>query len=79
MMEERQAMTEEQIKFWFNSMYRHIKYSGEFGFTFGELVDWANKRKIDDEVFLWILDGMEANRLVTRQGEKYMALEQVEH
>jgi hypothetical protein len=72
-------MTEEQIKFWFNQMYRHIKWAGEFGFTFSELVNWASARKIDDEVFLWILDGMEQNKLVERQGEKYTALEQAKH
>jgi hypothetical protein len=39
--------------------------------SFGQLVDWARIRKIDDETFLSMIDGMEASGLIIRQGEVY--------
>jgi hypothetical protein len=69
-------MTEEQVKFWFNSMYKVIMgasiYDG--GISFDDLINWANHRKLNDDVFMSMLDEMEATKLVTRQGERYSAL-----
>ena len=65
-------MTEEQYKFYFNSMYRLICYRHSNGIRFGELLDYAMSRKIDDEIFLSMLDGMEMDGLVTRRGETYI-------
>jgi hypothetical protein len=42
--------------------------------SFGEIIEWAAKSKLDDETLLTILDGLEASELVTRQGERYSAL-----
>jgi hypothetical protein len=67
-------MTEEQIKFTFNLLYRLIateSHDGTQYITFGELVNWAAARKIDDDTFLTMIDNMETCGLVTRQGERY--------
>jgi hypothetical protein len=64
-------MTQEAVKFMFNLMYRHIAVSSHSKVSFGQLVDWARLRKIDDETFLSMIDGMEKSGLVIRQGEIY--------
>jgi hypothetical protein len=71
-------MTEEQVKYWFNALYRYIALY-ETGASFDELVNWANKRNIDDDVFMSMLDKLEETKLVIRQGEIYMALELAKH
>jgi hypothetical protein len=70
-------MTEEQVKFKFNLIYRWIVRSKEYGVSFGDLVIWAYNQGLDDELFLEMLDEMEKDGLVIRQGETYVALEQV--
>jgi hypothetical protein len=72
-------MTEEQIKFKFNLIYRWIVRSRENGVSFGDLVIWAYNQGLSDELFLWMIDAMEKDKLVVRQGETYMALEQAKH
>jgi hypothetical protein len=66
-------MTEEQVKFMFNQVFRMIDWSPQ-GMSFGEIIEWAAKSKLDDETLLTILDGLEASELVVRQGERYSAL-----
>jgi hypothetical protein len=73
MMEEQRLMTEEQVKFWFNQVFRMIDFAPN-GLTFGYLIEWAAKSKLDDNTFLAILDGLETEKLVVRQGERYSAL-----
>jgi hypothetical protein len=62
-------MTEEQIKFYFILIYKLIKdYPGV---TFGELVDYGAKRKLQDDLFLAMLDQMESSGLAIRKGEQF--------
>ena len=69
-------MTEEQIKFYFNHIYRFIGASKANGVVFGSLVDYATLRKMDDDTFLAILDQMESSGLIFHKGETYfVALE----
>jgi hypothetical protein len=63
-------MTEEQVKFMVNRMYRMICNSPS-GMTFGELVNWADECRLKDTEFLDMLDSLERSKLVFRQGEKY--------
>jgi hypothetical protein len=67
-------MTEEQVKFWFNQVYRKILLASPRGMSFGEIVDWASKAKLSDDTFLTILDELEMEKLVVRQGERYSVL-----
>jgi hypothetical protein len=71
-MKERHAMTPETVKFMFNRLYRHIASGYQHGMTFGELLEWAAKRKIDDDTFMDMLDTMEKESLVVRRGETYL-------
>lgn len=68
-------MTEEQVKFYFNQVYRHILEAPR---SFGELVDYASRRKLDDDMFMTMLDTLESSGIVKLSGETYsVALERV--
>jgi hypothetical protein len=67
-------MTEEQVKFMFNQVFRMIDWASPKGISFGEIIEWAAKSKLDDETLLTILDGLEKSELVVRQGEQYIVL-----
>ena len=70
-------MTEEQIKFYFNAVFRYIQASPN-GVNFGELVEYALVRKLDDDMFMAMLDQLEKSDIVIRVGETYStALERV--
>jgi hypothetical protein len=63
-------MTEEQVKFMVNRVYRMIANSNN-GMTFGELINWADRCKLKDNEFLDILDCLESSKLVERQGDSF--------
>jgi hypothetical protein len=62
-------MTEEQVKFMVNRIYRMIANAD--GMTFGELIDWADRCRLKDHEFLDILDCLEESKLVVRQGDSF--------
>ena len=67
-------MTEEQVKFYFNAIYRLI-IDAPNGISFGELIEYANKRKLDDDLFMDMLDDLEMTiKVVKRDGETYSRL-----
>jgi hypothetical protein len=63
-------MTEEQTKFMVNRIYRMISNSPN-GMSFGELINWASRCRLNDQTFLDLIDALEMSKLVTRQGERY--------
>jgi hypothetical protein len=63
------SMTEEQIKFMVNRVYRMIANADRM--SFGDLINWADRCRLKDDEFLDILDCLEESKLVVRQGDSF--------